>query len=559
MRWHIASVLYLAVLGSSVLAAPPKYNKNDDPPPVLTNDAWKGVSKSPLQAGEIDRMIAADQEKAKVKPSPVTTDEQFIRRVMLDLTGRLPVPADVTEFQADKDPNKRAKLIDRLLESDDYVKHWSRYWRDVFIVKVTDQRGRFLSVHFDAWLEEQFRKNQPWDEMAKELITSNGQLPLRFGQNPDPDAKNGSAWFLLAYQGNDAIYDWTAQSSRIFLGLQIQCAQCHDHPFDGWRREQFHQLASYFGKLGERPVVERVNDKPMLVAQALSSRNFNEHKMPDKDDPTKGTVMAPKFLDGHGTPSRSNDAERRKALAEMIASKDNYWFAAAFVNRIWGEMMGQAFRNPIDDMGPGKDVVMPDVLARVAASFAGNRFDIKGLLRSICNSETYQRQLRPGESSDQHLQFASPYPSRLHAEALWQSLVTVLGAMGPPAPAAPRGPGAFRFSLEGQFKNEFEFDPSLPPDEIEGSIPQALMLMNNPQIQRRIQVQGTNLLARILSAYPKDEDALRMVYLRTLSRKPTDREQEKALAYIHKVGKRSEAYEDLLWALLNSTEFQTKR
>jgi len=197
--------------------------------------------------------------------------------------------------------------------------------------------------------------------------------------------------------------------------------------------------------------------------------------------------------------------------------------------------------------------------ARMSASFAGSKFDIKNLLRSICNSQTYQRQLRPGESSEQHLQFAGPYPSRLHAEALWQSLVTVLGAMGGPAPAAPRGPFGGRFNLEGQFKNEFEFDPSLPPDEIEGSIPQALLLMNNPQIQRRIAAQGSNLLARILSAYPRDEEALRMVYMRTLSRKPTDREQEKALAYVKKVGKRADAYEDLLWALLNSTEFQTKR
>jgi hypothetical protein len=269
--------------------------------------------------------------------------------------------------------------------------------------------------------------------------------------------------------------------------------------------------------------------------------------------------MSPKFLDGTNTGNRASDTERRTTLANMIASKDNYWFAAAFVNRMWGEMMGQAFRNPIDDMGPGKDVVMPDVLARVSAAFAGSKYDMKGLLRNICNSDTYQRQIRPGESGEQHLQFAGAYPTRLHAEALWQSLVTVLGSFGQPPQAMARGPYGMRFGLESQFKQEFEFDPSLPPDEIEGSIPQALLLMNNPQIQRKITAQGTNLLARILSSYPRDEEALRMVYLRTLSRKPTDREQEKGLAYIKKTGKREEAYEDLLWALLNSTEFQTKR
>jgi hypothetical protein len=224
--------------------------------------------------------------------------------------------------------------------------------------------------------------------------------------------------------------------------------------------------------------------------------------------------------------------------------------------------MGQAFRQPIDDLGPGRDVVMPGVLARVSASFAGNGFDIKALLRAICVSETYQRQVRPGEAS-QHMQFAGAFPTRLRAEALWQSLVTVLGSFTPAGPGGggmmPMGPFAGRFGLEGQFKREFDFDPSLPSDEVEGSIPQALMLMNNAQIQQKIRAQGTNLLGRILSAYPKDDEALRMVYLRTLARKPTDREAVKGLAYVKKVGNRAEAFEDILWALLNSTEFQTKR
>jgi hypothetical protein len=201
---------------------------------------------------------------------------------------------------------------------------------------------------------------------------------------------------------------------------------------------------------------------------------------------------------------------------------------------------------------------MPETLARISASFAGNGFDVKQLLRAICTSDTYQRQIRPGESHGDHLQFAGINPTRLRSESLWQALVTVLGSLGPPA-SPTSGPFGRRFSVEGQFKDEFRFDPSLPPDEVESSIPQALMLMNNPTIQQRIRAQATNLLARILSSYSRDEEALRMVYLRTLSRKPSDREQEKALAYVKKVGNRSEAFEDILWALVNSTEFQTRR
>ncbi len=550
---RLLSAASMLLLAGFALAAPPKSDKNQK----LTNDEWKGVSTSPLKAGEIDQLVAKEQEAAKIKPSPKTMDEQFVRRVMLDLTGRLPLPADVTEFVADKDPNKRAKLIDKLLDSEDYAKHWSRYWRDVFMSKVTDMRGRAGAPSFEAWLAEEFKKNQPWDKMAREMLTATGTQPVRLGRAVEPDAKNGVASFMLSYQGTDAINDRTAETARIFLGIQIQCAQCHDHPFDGWKQEQFHELASYFAKLGERPVFEMVNEKRQVTGIELISKPFGEHKMPDRDNPRNSKTMLPKFLDGRTLSSRTNDTERRQSLADAI-TKDNYYFAAAFVNRMWGELMGQAFSQPIDDMGPGKTPVMPTVLSRVSAGFKGNGFDVKGLLRTVCNSDTYQRQIRPGESYEQHLQFAGIYPTRLRAEALWQSIVTVLGSMGQPMPGGGN-PFAARFSLEGQFKDEFRYDPSLAPDEVESSIPQALMLMNNTQIQAKIRAEGTNLLGRILSAYPKDEDAIQMVYLRTLARKPTDRERSKSLGYVKKVSKRSEAYEDLLWALLNSTEFQTKR
>lgn len=555
MRSSLAALACAFALSSVVLAAPPKSDKSQQ----LANDEWKGVSTSPLDPAEIDRLIAKEQADAKVEPAARTTDEQFLRRVMLDLTGRLPLPADVTEFLADRDPAKRARMIDTLIASEEFATHWGRYWADVFTSRVSDVRGRAMAPSFEAWLVEQFQQNKPWDAMAREILTASGQLPVRLGRAAEPDAKNGAAYFLLSYQGADAINDRTAETARIFLGIQLQCAQCHDHPFDGWKQEQFHEMASYFARTAERPVTEMVNERRQIVGVQLTSRPFGEHRMPDPDNPRAGKSMSPKFLDGSSVSTRSGDEQRRKALADVI-TRNNYWFAASFVNRIWGEMMGQAFCQPIDDMSPGKDVVMPKVLARIAAGFAGSKYDFKELLRDICNSETYQRQVRPGESS-QHLQFASINPTRLRADSLWQSLVTVLGNMNAPGGQRPGmgGPFGSRFSLEGQFKSEFNFDPSTPPNEVESSIPQALLLMNNPQVQQKIKAEGTNLLARILASYPKDEEAVRMVYLRTLSRKPTDNERDKALSYIKKVGKRAEAYEDLLWALLNSTEFQTRR
>jgi hypothetical protein len=542
---------------NAVYAAPPK--KSDDKPLVLSHDAWQGVSRAPIQAGEIDRLIAQQLRQLKLESAPLTSDEQFVRRVMLDLTGRLPLPADVTEFVADTDPKKRERLIDRLLESEEYAGHWAAYWREVVATKVTDRRNLALTGSFEAWLAEQFKINRPWNTMVKEMLTASGMVPIG-----SIDVKAGPGFFLLAHSGPDAINDRTSETARVFLGIQIQCAQCHDHPFDGWKREQFHQLAGFFARSRDRLVRNTSTGAPFAGIELMSLPR-GEHRMPDKADPTTGTFMAPKFLDGNGIRSGQSDQDRRRSLAEMVAHSENYWFAAAFVNRMWTEMMGQGFYPQVDDIGPGRDVVMPELLARLAASFRGSDFNIKKLLRAIALSDAYQRQHLPGSKGDGHLQFAASHLVPLRSEALWNSLVGVLGQLGQPLNAMGNPMlGALlagrRFTnLELQFKNEFKSDPSTSSDDMEGSIPQALLLMNNPQINQKIRAEGSNLLGRILSAYPNDDDAVRMVYMRTLARKPTDRERERALAYVRKVGKRGEAFEDLLWVLINSTEFLNRR
>jgi hypothetical protein len=510
---------------------------------------WLKASKSALQPGEIDRLINEELKSSKIQPAPLTTDEQFIRRLMLDLTGQLPVPADVTEFVADKDPDKRAKLIDKLLDSDEYAQHWARYWREVIGSRLADFRATLMVRQFERWLSAEFKKNSGWGDITRAMLTASG--PVRF----DDVESNGAAYFLASRIGADANTERAGETSRIFLGIQIQCAQCHDHPSDVWKRKQFHELTAYFARLQSRPFRE----DGRIAGLRLFSLPRGEYRMPSKQDPRQGTPMDPRFLTGAGPGQGLGDVGRRKALADSIVDKANYWFAGAFVNRIWGQLMGQGFYQPVDDMGPEKDAVFAPVLTRMAGAFRGSNYDIKALFRAILNSQAYQRQIRLGEAANEHLQFAASYPTRLAADALWQSLVGVLGRMGGPAPRGRRGPFAFLQGLEGQVTAEFRFDPSAKPDEVESSVPQALLLMNNPIINQRINATGTNLLARILKAYAKDEDAIRMVYLRTLARKPTDREMAKSRKYIEKVGNRAEAFEDLLWALLNSTEFQTKR
>jgi hypothetical protein len=563
---RLLSVAALLLAGVVVQAGPEDKKAVKAPPPgpkssVLNNDAWASAPVAPIKSSEIDALVLKELKESGVKPAPLTTDEQFLRRITLDLTGELPVPADVTEFVADKDSHKRAKLIDKLLAGDEYARHWARYWRDVISSRATNQQARALTRSFENWMTDRIKENKGWGEITRAMLTASGKIEFT------DDGSHGELYFLLSKNGMAGPEERAAETSRVFMGIQIQCAQCHDHPSDVWKRQQFHELTAYFARGRERQVREPSQDgKPgRPLGLELVAAPFGEHRMPSKTDPNPrlGTVMSPRFLDGKAPRSANTDLERRRALADAVVSKENYWFAGAYVNRMWGEMMGQSFYMPVDDMGPKKEAVFPAVLARLAASFRATDYDTKALIRTVVNSETYQRQIRPGDSTSEHLHFAAAYPTRLRADALWESLTGVLGQFGGPPGGARPGPGggmfAGRFGLEGTFKDEFSFDPSTMPDEVEGSVPQALLLMNNPQINQKIQARGTNLLGRILTAYPDNEEALRMVYLRALARKPTDREMERCRTYVKKADSRAEAFEDILWALINSTEFQTKR
>jgi Protein of unknown function (DUF1549)/Protein of unknown function (DUF1553) len=519
---------------------------------LLNSAAWLGAPLKPTTAAEIDQLINTELESTKISPAVLTTDEQFIRRVTLDLIGKLPTPAEVNSFVANPSSQKRSQLIDQLLESEDYAKHWGRYWRDVIGARVTDRRGQLLARSFEEWTAGQIKANKSWADITRAVLQADGSARY------DDPAKNtnGQAFFLLAHTGADAANDRAAETSRVFLGITIRCCQCHDHPFDQWKQVQFHEMAAYYARLRERPVR---NDEKKVIGIELFSAPKGEHEMSEKNDPKKVFTVHPVFLDGKSAARDLPDKQRRQALADAVVDKNNYWFAGAYVNRMWGELIGQSFYQPVDDMGPGKEVVFAPVLVRLAAAFRATNYDMKAMFRVILNTQAYQRQIRLGASTDEHLHFAAVYPKQLPADALWASLQTALGMSGGIGGPEAKGRPMARAGLEGEFKRLFEFDPSLKADEVEGSIAQALMLMNNPAVNSRIRANGNTPLAKLLSDNPRDEDAVKALYLHTLARKPTDSELDKCKGYIKNVGNRSEAFEDLQWALVNSTEFQTKR
>jgi hypothetical protein len=574
--WPMAMVLGLGLTAGLWAAAPPLKPDRSIVPAPVQEAVWKNASQKPITSAEIDELILKRLREARVEPAPVIGDEQFIRRVSLDLCGQLPTLTEVRAFLDDKDPQKRAKLIDRLLESPAYARHWARYWQDVMSSHfINNFQGRILARSFERWMTEQLGKNRPWSELTREMVTATGVA--RFD---DTEGKSGPAFFLASHMGADAVVEQAAETARVFLGIQINCAQCHNHPFDVWKREQFHQLAAYFARVRTRLVLDpEARPQIRFIGVQLVSTDRggfgrpgggfgrtagpNEYRMPSKTDPRNGTIVHPRSLDGKVPEQGLADSARRKALVDSLVSKENHWFSAAYVNRIWGVLLGQGFYQPVDDLGPQREAIQGEVLARLAGAFAGTDYDMKNLFRVILNTQAYQRQSRVGQSTAEHLLFASAYPTRLRPGALWASLDTALGPFDRPGPGfgGPRGPGGFGGfgGLEGMIRTEFGFDPSLKNEDVEGSIPQALTLMNNPQLHQRLKAQGTTLLAGLLAREEKDEKAIEEIYLRTLIRRPSASELKKCLAYIQKVGKRGEAYEDLLWALINSTEFQTRR
>ncbi|HVW01038.1 MAG TPA: DUF1553 domain-containing protein, partial [Planctomycetaceae bacterium] len=441
---------------------------------------------------------------------------------------------------------------------------------------------------------------------------------------------------LMFAQGANA-EDIAAETSRVFLGIQLQCANCHDHPTDKWTRREFHELAAYFprmriqqkqeprtfeivsvnaapgggrggpGELFRNPerlfeqvdrnkdgkierdefpgdpgkqffdrIVQRADtDKDGAISLAEMKalppppmgprRGSTEHFMPDLEHPNEqGTRMEPVFFVDHSTPGQGvADVDRRKALATVMTAPSNPWFAKAFINRVWAELLGQGFYMPVDDLGPERSCTHPEVLDLLAKEFTARNYDIRWLFRTIANTEAYQRSLRPQKASETPAAFASASTTRLRADQLFDALRQTLGYQDVPGGRRPMGVGGGGrfggFGRRAQFLRLFGFDPSTPFDEVTGTVPQALFLMNSRALHDLIRGRGQTPLARILNDNANDDDAISELYLLMLSREPSARESEIAQSYIKEVADRQEAFEDLQWSLLNSTEFLNKR
>jgi hypothetical protein len=478
-----------------------------------------------------------------------TSDEQILRRVSFDLVGRPPTVAEARAYLADASPTKFQDLVERLLASEEFGANWADYWSDTIAFHVPPPELTYLDYRpLERWLAAKLNGNAPWDEVVRELITATGKIE-----------ENPAATFVGYHQARAT--NLAAETSRIFLGQQIGCAECHDHPFDHWKRTQFHELAAFFARAKAKLPW---NDGPGTV---VSSAEKGEYLLPDVDDPKKkGAELRPALLDG--TPAFLDkdaeaelaDGERRAQLAAWVTARDNPWFARAYVNRIWGRLTGRGFYEPADDLGNSRPHELPAVHEALAEHFVASGFDVKDLFRLVMSSKGYRHNPRfePGQSSPST-------PPRLRGDEVFAALKVGV-ALPDVTPEAVKPTAEIRFppppkSTRQLVNDAFGADPSLSPVDAPRTIGQALWMMNNEQLQAQINAaegSGT-MLAELLAEHKDDTTACRQLFSRTLAREATAEELRISLAHVKRVGERRAAFEDLLWSLVNSAEFTTRR
>jgi hypothetical protein len=498
------------------------------------------------------RQIDAALVKAIGTPSSLPSladDATFLRRVSLDLTGKLPTPKEVEEFLADRKPDKRALKIDQLLGSEAYAVNWGRYWRDALTYH-TPASGNYLRWElFNNWLVDQVKKNRPWSEIVTALVTATGI-------NDECAPVN----YLTAQFGNPI--EIAATTSRVFLGVQIQCAQCHDAKTEPWKREQFHQLVAFFGRA---KIIQHKDVGSRGTPYAIEGREDGQYQMTSKREVGRLIPMAPRFLTGEAVAMDAPDQERRLALARFLTSPKNSWFARAYVNRMWTALMGWGFYPSVNDLGGNVQPKFPEVLDLLTKEWVTTGYDMKWLFRTLVNTESYQRRLTPRPNSDSE-QMPSPSvcPNRLRPEQVFEAMVRALGFdendKSIPAPAPSEAPAVSRHTgLRHMIYYAFKVDPSMPADEVHGTIPQALLMMNSVLVNTYVAAQGKTFLADALTKNKSEDDIVAGLYEQTLARRPSDEELKICRGYLKKVNNRKEALEDIFWSLINTTEFLTKR
>lgn len=491
-------------------------------------------------AARIDELIALRWREEGVTPAPLADDAEFFRRISLDVCGRIPPASAVRDFLADDHPAKRAQAVQRLLAGPTYIMHYTNLWRAAMIPEAeAEQEIRFALPGFEAWLRSRIAENRSFSQIVDEMLTLPvGENELRAFNQPD---RPTPAAFYQAKEGKPERL--AAAAARLFLGVRIDCAQCHDHPFDRWKRQQFWQTAAFFTDLRPPPSVSGT------IAATLPMRGTI--LIPDTDTTVQAT-----FLDGT-QPDWSRDSSPRAQLANWIVDRNNPYFAKAAVNRIWSYHFGIGLVEPMDDFSAANPPSHPELLDLLANAFVEHGYDFKFMIRAITSSHAYQLTSRRTDDSQRDPRLFSRQMVRgLTPEQLFDSLAQATGYRQPFDPEQPLNfnNDPVRQEFLATFANQSESGPDRTT-----TILQALSLMNGKFVADATDLSDSRTLAAVIDApfldQAKKVDAL---YLATVSRLPTAAERAHLLDYVAGGGTRGDpqsALADVFWVLLNSSEF----
>ena len=495
-------------------------------------------------ATEIDGLIRRRLAAENVTAAPAADDAEFLRRVFLDLGGRIPPSTRVRRFLADRDPDKRRKVVDELLDSSLYVVHFSNVWRKALLPETqADPQTRVLVPAFEAWLRQKLTDDTSYSEMVREIVT----VPLAASRNPREIPGQADRPSPLAFYQAKQIKpeNLAASTARTFLGIRIECAQCHDHPFDNWKQNDFWSFAAFFagmerqGRGGFLAAIREVADRRKL-------------KIPGTE-----TSVGPVFLDG-SRPLPTQTRGARQLLADWMITVENSYFAKAAVNRLWSQMFGIGLVDPPDDFTADNPPSHPKLLDLLASEFASHNFDVCHILRSIVASDAYQRTSRQTDPSQQKPRLFSRMAVKgLSPEQIFDSLAQATGYVPAAVDRTSTGPGALD-SVRSEFVDLFGDDSSRPTQQ-RTTILQALALMNGGLVSEATSLDRSRTLTAVVE-FPAlgTGDRVEALFLAALGRRPGAKRLAALVAYVDAGGVTKDpaaALADVFWALLNSSEF----
>ena len=496
------------------------------------------VKELPPERNLVDTFVFKQLKQLGLPPSSLCDDATFIRRATIDICGRLPTLEELESFQKNTDAEKRNKLVDRLLASGDYADYFANKWSAVLRNKRTNGQYTRGTYAFHEWIRDNLYHNRPYSEFVGDILSATGEI----AQNPPV------AWYRAVGKTEERVED----SAQLFLGLRIKCARCHHHPFEKWSQSDYYGFSAFFSQVG---------GKKSRLGQTNEDRVYHKWGAATAKNPRSGESLKPTGL-GANPSDVAPEEDPRLALAAWMSAPENPFFGPAVVNRYWKHFFSRALVEPEDDIRDTNPASNPELLDGLSKHFVQNGFDLKDLVRTICTSSTYQLSAEPNKyNADDKQNFSRFYPKRLNAEVLYDSVNSMLGAQTAfgGLPAGTRAVQLPDTGVNNYFLTVFGRPMGNSSCECERSsdanLAQSLHLLNSKELQDKLS-SAEGRAAKLTKEEKRSVDnRVVELYRRSYARDPVGDELEIAKAYIEKAENKQHAFEDIIWALINTKEF----